>query len=597
MNQPLSDVRDGCKTAAMFRPHRSRRLWRISGATAILFITLAVAVTCTPPDNSGSSEGTQARAARIDARNNFVSGSSVTAGQNAACRFQRIAVVNQSNHPLMRGALSAVVEQLRQLSIVQHVDYFGPNNRPEAGIALYDFYIVCDMSDFDESGALPAGRVIDATITIQAGDVPWTSNLHVIDQLSPPQVNVNFSGTLDHHSVTTGNESVDDTYRQAATNVAEQLSEALTKNVLEWADKYGVAGDLPEALYPPYQPLPDDLPLPHLDGVERFVSGHGLLVHNLTVWRGTSENWLGVLEDLQQRLTAAGWGVETHRAVSPRLAGWFRAQRGEDVMEGFRVSGTQEIVVKYTDRISRADLDRVIEQLLEDDSNSATLVTLVQIMNPAHRDRLAQRMLNDTSTDLAMQLFIARYLHQQGDDDAALRRLDRAWFICQATGQDRLRDAIKKFAQEITNEDAWQPRPPDEMMLREMRVTSLSWNDAKPEMKVELGLNQSLMVYLPPMVNAKHNLDGNTSDKPYIITVRVERSTIPEGVFSVVLRRGALGDNAYAQMIVTPHHPPSPFQASSFIGHIRNRWTVHATARETTPQRFEVTLQTEPHNQ
>jgi hypothetical protein len=74
------------------------------------------------------------------------------------------------------------------------------------------------------------------------------------------------------------------------------------------------------------------------------------------------------------------------------------------------------------------------------------------------------------------------------------------------------------------------------------------------------------------------------------VMVRVEHSTIPEGVYSVVLRSARLGGDS-SQTITTQHHPKSPFSEHVATG--LNRLRMNADVQETTSQRFKITLHTQ----
>ncbi len=547
------------------------------------YIAISAVVAFAQREDSVTDGGLSLHATSTKSNSSFNASSITSSGENVPFRCGRIALINQSGHPLLGRALPQVVEELRKLPFAHQVDYFESGQWPEPAKRLHDFYILVDMPVLKESGMLPTGRKIDATITVSAGSSLWEPNHRVTDHLTPPMVEVDLRGTLEHHSTTTEVGSAGARYRQPAEDVAKQLAGELTKKLSKWAEEHGIGGDVPEALCPPYRPVPDDLPRLQVDGTEQLISGHGLLLHNLTIWRATSENWPDALSDLQQRLREAGWKVSDWG--NARAPGSFRAERDGAMIDGFPLSqdrtpgepdGSQQIIVRYRDRMSSNDINLAIAQIMEQDSALPVLVSLTRNMNPEMRNRLAERIIQQHSPDPAMQLLAARYLHEQKRDDEALERLRLAWTFCRAAGQSQQAEAIKELARKITGDSNWKPAPPTEEMLNRLGVQRLDGNG----LEKEVALNEPVLVYIPS------GADGESSS-PYFGMVKVESATIPEGVYSVLIRTSSL-DGLMSQSRQTQHNPSRPFcdLVSTGIDALR----LIATVQETEAGRFKLSL-------
>lgn len=563
-------------------------MWIVPLAIVALLVAVAAVVTFVPLSNPETGAGLEIEGTKIESRSDFTMTTTVAnAGINSLYPLERIAVVSQSDHLLMRRAIPQVVKGLAQLPVLGKVDYFGCGEWPAKGHLPYDMYILVDMPAFDETGFVLSGRTIDATITVNAGSDLWSSGHHEFSRSRPPRASMYLSGALNHHSVTKGYESAGARYKSLAQNVAGELTDHLTTHIAKQAAEYGVA-NVPESLYPPFRPLPEGLPVINIENAQQVIHGRGLMVHNMTVWRAQSDS-LDALEDLQQRLAAAAWKIETCKNSSRE--GLFKADLNEDSIEGFitrddHPDALPHIVVKYVDYMNKEDLGSTIDKLLDDDSVALDVLACVEHnMSNKQRDRLARRVGLSTSTNPNMQLLVARYLRKNNDDDAALERLNLAFVLAQACGLSTWDSQITELGKKITGQDDWKATVPSESMMSQCGIIFLTPDGEG--VKAQLALNERLVVYLPPVMDAAAKDDSN---RPHVAMLRIHHAAQPEAVYGMTLRLKTLGSSpgGSVESVRSPLNPPSPFHGNVGAGY--NQCNVYADVQEVDEKQFMVTL-------
>ena len=135
------------------------------------------------------------------------------------------------------------------------MDYYPVGFKPEQGGRAADITVTIDLDKLSESG-WPASHAVEATFTVTAGNgLPGCRNSYM-DDLTPPVVQFDWNGRLQHTSTTTGVASSAAKYKLVAENVARQIAAALTKEFNERRKKDGVMPELPQAFYPPYHKPP-----------------------------------------------------------------------------------------------------------------------------------------------------------------------------------------------------------------------------------------------------------------------------------------------------------------------------------------------------
>jgi len=564
---------------------------------AALLLIVFVVVTYVPlggPDGEGVLNVTL-HSGKIEANNNLNSTSSVMAPSNGRVAMARVAVVNRSDHRVMRRVATDVADRIAATDAIDTVDAFdmaSGDDWPNDGRRLYDLYIVLDMPEFDSSGLLATGRTVDAKVTANVGNDLWDSRHGYSDALTPPMVRINCSISLDHHSVSSGYESANAKYTQVIDNIADQLAGDLEKKLAKWAADHPLMSDVPGGLYPTYRPAPDDLPLPDAAELERVISGNGLMLHNRTVWTMHTDRPAEMLNDLAGRLEAAGWRTgDPNITADDRWSHHLRASRDAQVYEAFVVQPRMmtfaepdaneavRLVVDYRDRMTRDETGAVLEQMLE--ANAISIPTMLQfrtVMGNDLRERCVQRMLEAKGLPAAAQLMVIRHLHQRGRTGEAIARLDDA-HLAVLLDPDGDTDAAVKLAKEVTGHDDWKPTGPTEEQLRRMGAQPV---EPGATLEAEVALNQPALFY-----HQAPETDVNLG--PMVLAaVTVTPSKIPEGDYTLNLAKVSMPGGRRGQSSSTPHGHERPWSCVHAHGYNDMDWYV--TADEIGPDRFRITF-------
>lgn len=586
------------KGAGMIEKRTRRRRWIKRSAIGLILLGVVgvLLVTYVPLGDGPAGDGfgpvsVELQAGSIQANNSLAASTSKSRSGNAQLLARRLAVVNQSEHMLMRRVGPTVAERLRQLPFVEQVDYFGPGTRPIGPVRLHDMYITLAMPTFDATGALVTGRTVDATVTVSAGQALFRSSHGYHDSLSPPSVRINYSAKLTHHSVTRGYESAHANYKLAAENVAAQLADSLTKHYTDWAKDDGVLGKLPAGLYPPYRAVPTDLPLPE-PTAQRVWSGHGLMLHNHTTWRLESSQPEALFADLHRRLEAAGWRVDSSHGEREGQPLHLRAHKGRRIYEAFQIHDSPgtwgerpdptPVAIIYRDRMQRDELEPVMDGVLDDSQASLeTLITLTPLLRGEQRHRLLERFAANPPRHAHALVVYARLLHEQDDAEQAMVVLADAHVLARAAAADELIRRIEQRAEKIDDQNDWSPSPPTDADLQRLGFQRLEMDQP-----VELSLTLDEPGYFYQRIHPK-DAQGAGPGPLSLISLEIRRATIPEGVYTLVLRRRDFAGGG-GSSTSTPHHPPVPWRGTIATGYNQFRW--HAEAEEIDDRRFRVTV-------
>jgi hypothetical protein len=284
------------------KPWYKRRWAIVLEVVAGIFILLAIIPV-------GGDDSTLAmQAGSIKANNNLSASTSTSSSEFALFSAKRIAVLNLSGHPMMRGLSKKLAERLEQVPAVEQVDLFQAEAWPEDGTRLYDQYILLDLPEFSTWGLLATGRRVKANVKASVGRGFWNSRHSYSDHLSPPLVQISSELKLNHESTGFGYETANTKYAQVVENIAQQFGESITKSITEWSGKYASPDVLPQEFYPEYRATPVDLPLPINPDLQKMVSGSGFMLNNYTVWTMQTHEALEELKTLHQALV----GGRTH---------------------------------------------------------------------------------------------------------------------------------------------------------------------------------------------------------------------------------------------------------------------------------------------
>ena len=527
------------------------------------------------------------QATKIEASNSLTSSASLTTSERARVPAERIAVINRADHPVMRAVAQRVAGRLRAVEPVGDVvliDLGAGDGWPALGGRVQDLYVVLDLPRFESSGLVVTGRTVDATVTATLGQELFDSHHGYFDHLTPPTAEAFASFELEHHSVTTGYESADARHSQLIENISEQIADGVAKKLTEWLAQQGAMGVVPAGLYPAYRPAPADLPLPDDPALAPLIDGSGLMVHHRGVWTLATERPFAVLADLHARLAAAGWALQPATFREDAYDLHFRGSRGGQVYEAWRVRGTgeggrpAEVVIRYADRMTREQMRPVFEAMLQDEAAPIETLLRFDANMPADlSDRLTERLMarGDLSAEGALRA--ARYLHRNGQREAAMQRLREA-YLAALVAADGDVEKVRRAGRDMLDDGSWQPAEPTAAELAAMGVRTLVPDEP---VEAEVALGEAAMFFHRTAAEGR-------GDQGVLLGVTVSPAEIPQGRYKLTLREHHLPGGGGGASSTTAHDPPTPWRGAVASGYNQASW--HAEAEEIGPDRFRIRM-------
>ncbi len=225
---------------------------------------------------------------------------------NALLDIRRIAILNDSDHPLMIKTAHLLQQALIGLPMVDEVVYYPAGSAPEPGTLLPSYYLRLDMPSYAQS-IRPAGRAVEAVITCSGNafggvdhlDFPYNFHIPLVD-LSQ-NITVNYKGVIS--GIESGSAVHDDEAKAIGKSICDQLLKPLTKT----ADENGLLPRMPDAFYGKYAPAPT-MPFEANREVISKLSGCGFLFHNMTIWSYRDERPMHeAMQAVQNALEKEGW--------------------------------------------------------------------------------------------------------------------------------------------------------------------------------------------------------------------------------------------------------------------------------------------------
>ncbi len=477
--------------------------------------------------------GLQASLESLQANSRFVSGTvSGTSGDQPRFDARRWAIYCDSTHPLMERVGPLVAERLAQLPSTDSVDYFPSGQQEQPGKLAPDVIVRIELGKCEESGLL--NKSVEATIVVNAG-TSWAHSRHsYFDHLSPPVVQFDYRGQLDHSSTRRGVASAGAKYKRVAEDIAANIGEQLKKVVAEFTGKYKPLPELPGEFYPGYRPA-DSWPWLAALRPTQLISNHGLMNHNETVWQFTSDKEAPpLLAEIQTAMESLGWkgsansGDQIVRMTQGPREFWVFATTARGVSTQ-QSDATGQYYVRYVDRMSDAEMRDAVSVAF---AQQASPDTLLMFRSFFERDQYAELLARLTAqpSNCERQLAAAEILQQLKRNDEAQAMLARAAAL-QLTMPDsgrwtaRIESLAKKLGCEPPNK-----QPPSDELLRELGVIELS---------ATAPLDEVILSEDRPACFFGHSADG----KLEVFSVRLE-STPGEranGTYQVSLVKSAPG--------------------------------------------------------
>lgn len=455
--------------------------------------------------------------------------------RSGAARFacRRVAVFNQSEHPLVALAALRLVESLKRLPYVHTIDYWPPGERPPDGQRMPDICIRLDLESLDGSERV-ISRSLDARLTATAGS-SWTQSRHGhIDRLTPPVLNFNWRGRLQCRSKSSGIASASARYDGPAADIGGKLGKSLAGTFDDYYEKDGPLPELPRDFYPAWRE-PAELPFLDRYGARRVCSWHGLMTRNETFWRiQVPGDAADALSDIRDRMKSDGWTVDNFRESDEP---YLRLSRDAAAIEVFRERDTspsrrpQEsagpgdaptvFYVRYLDRMGAAELRKAIDTTLTEDAPTDLLLTFRSIWNAEQRQRAVELLERRRPASPEAWLAISEF---HGDDrpSEARRALLNAHVLTRTvTGKATVRSRIRRRAKELGMHPlSGQPVSPER--FRELGFRRVEPGQAPVE--VEVGPDEPASFF------------AGGDGEPVTASVRVARWPRPDGQVSYVAR-------------------------------------------------------------
>lgn len=514
------------------------------------------------------------------------SGISTSSHDNNIFLYRRIALVNQSDHPLMRKVAKALVEKLSKIRSVESVrlidDATDTRWDQEDGQILDDLYLILRMPQFKESGLLVTGRDIDAKINLNFGQRIGYSQSGYSSNFTPPFVRIRANMTLDHQSTSKGYESANAEYQCVVDGIAKEFANALSKAFGEWAGKYPALSSIPDELYPDYVPTLMDLPLPDHPSLKKVVSGRYLLSENRSAWTICAENpevSQALFDQLHEDFKAAGWKIsdyakrkDEHTGNHLRVFG-----DGNTVYEAFEIRRDSkfkadlpvDMVIRYDDRLDNQQLTDVFEKLVAAEQlPMQSWLTFNQNIPRKLRDQITSTYLEQKHLPLDVELALIRYLKNHKRNEEALERLNQvAGLVIMLDSSNR--SNMEKLGRELADDKKWKLPQVTEADFEYAGIQRLE--EDKPLMQLTT-LGQPVLVYA--------KVREKESDPPQfmLVNTRVDPSAIPEGIYMLSLTVSNGQGNITCSS--TEHNPTSPWSGVQQAGNFGHQWIVNAQELE-----------------
>jgi hypothetical protein len=272
--------------------------------------------------------------------------------------------------------------------------------------------------------------------------------------------------------------------------IADTVAADILKSVKQVIEKYlpllKKLTELPAAFYPPYQEAKKIPDLPGITECSTLLDGHRLMIPHESIqllqvqFDDTPAAWLEAVKDI---MLTDGWKDAV--LVKSEKYPFLRMSRGQEIFYIFREKGSEkdfEFFLERTERMSYDSLYAAIQTLLD---NNAPIETFMPFMKYVHNIKglsqpVLERLRNDTTTDPANQLELARFFETRGEKETATKSLFRAWRARQLVLTAYPSDAdYRGLAKKLGVENEMKALPPPDAELFEQ----FGFHFLKPEEK------------------------------------------------------------------------------------------------------------------
>ncbi|TWU14617.1 hypothetical protein CA54_34860 [Symmachiella macrocystis] len=460
----------------------------------------------------------EAQFGKLNAKNNLASSASSTSSNPSFFADSHIAIINRSDHTLMKRVGGLVLERLKQQPAFQRIDYYPLGESMPQGERAPDIFVSLDLKNLEESGLL-IEHAVQAKISIVASDNVVRSHNSYIDNLTPPKIEFDWHGKLEHDSTTTGIGSSAAKYKLVAEDIAKQIADAMVKHFDGLREKHSMLPPLPNYFYPDFK---ETEPLTFLENhnAELLFSGHGLMNRNQSVWTfQADEPPQDLLRAISDELATQGWDVP--ELAADESVQHLRVKHNNFVLEVFpdhesrtdldingNLNGGGQsrrytYYVSYLDRMQREEIRAACEAFL---TEKPPVEALVLFHRHWYGDRdLESRVLSylqsQSTTSIEALIATAELLHRLKRADEALHVILTAHALSETTSDPgKYKNRLKQLAKTMKIED-FPPKTIDVELLKELGIREVEQGSKFADL--EFAVNE-------PAVFIYRTLEGTT---------------------------------------------------------------------------------------
>ncbi|MHB8972997.1 MAG: hypothetical protein ACYC3X_14730 [Pirellulaceae bacterium] len=418
------------------------------------------------------------QAGKTESSSTFASSAVCSEPDRAGFPSARIAVFNRSDHVLMARVGGRLLEQLKPLGYIRQVDYYPAGFRDEEGQLAPDLVITLDLEKLAEQRGLAASTV-EATISVRMGNGPPDCRNSYVDSLTPPVIQLDWCGHLEHRSTTTGVASSAAKYQQVADEIAKQIATRLASELGDRRKKCSALPELPADFYPVYR-KPAALPLNAWGEPEQIWSWHGLLNHNDALWRISTERApADLIAELQTRLQESGWerGDVSGDAASPFL----RIRQKDIVLEVYPAAADnspqndgqsrRSVYVHYRDRMTQSELETAIERAIERGDPVEVLLPFERHWSTAQQQKVLEKLRASPPRTPSAALTLANLYHRLGQDAESKQELLHAQILLRTVDNPgEVESQLRTLAKELGDRFGECRRIPEQPVLGHKRL-------------------------------------------------------------------------------------------------------------------------------
>jgi hypothetical protein len=393
--------------------------------------------------------------------NNTASSSASTSHPNPA-RFAMgdISVVCDDAHGLTAAIASQIQHLLASSPHIERVSLFPSDVKPERGARMPDATLTLRVHRIKEI-PLPLGRKVDAVIVWQFSRTPLQGSSHYNTEYSPPVVDFNVNGRIEHTSTSQHISLGEGKYVKVAENIAGQIDEYIQKHHKDQIEKNGLMPKLPDSFHGTYVEAPD-FPFIASGTPDELVSGTGLLRHNVTAWRFSEpQDDDAALADYERELKEDGWNGDAtsyhlHMSRGSESIDIFREKPrskdfGQELHNNPELHPAQPMCARYERAFSQTELNAAAETLLGEKAPADTLLLFKRFFRDSElKERFWKHVEQMDVTSVDSLLALAKHYYDEGREEKAEAAFMKARIMTRTEkGRDSEEQDFKKLAKDL----------------------------------------------------------------------------------------------------------------------------------------------------